>query len=116
MEDFGHRPHPNPLLVGYCARCRTTTRDVHLTEYDVPRVTTRTTPVRWPCTSAIVLGLATSSGTTPTTPMETRMDIDDTISDNHRPEDQDPDPADATPAAQVWDGAPDGPLTDTSPF
>lgn len=49
-------------------------------------------------------------------PEENRMDIDDTISDHHLPEDQDPAPEGETAPAARWDGVQDGPFSDTSPF
>lgn len=58
MDDFGHRPHPNPLLRRYCARCRTRVRTTWVTEHDTVRYSTETHPVPWPCTSALILGIA----------------------------------------------------------
>jgi hypothetical protein len=57
-ETFGHRPVlgfvDGRALNTVCARCQTT-----VTHYDEAYRPSRwTRPVRWPCTSALVLGLA----------------------------------------------------------
>lgn len=44
------------------------------------------------------------------------MDIDDLINDNHRPEDQDPDPADQPQPAGWWNGDQEEPFSDAGPF
>jgi hypothetical protein len=57
-ETFGHEPvtgiTDGRALNRICARCRTTT--THYDEAYQPSHWTR--PVRWPCTTAVILGLA----------------------------------------------------------
>lgn len=56
-EDFGHRPFEYDG-VPICTRCYTTEARCSIDAFEVPRQATVRLPVLWPCTSAIVLGLA----------------------------------------------------------
>ncbi|MFB6955506.1 hypothetical protein ACFCYB_00360 [Streptomyces sp. NPDC056309] len=62
-QDFGHKPvtgiaPEGRALTSVCARCRTRQVYCWLNEWGAPHRGVRTVSVRWPCTSAIVLGLA----------------------------------------------------------
>lgn len=52
--DYGHQPVPNLHFGPVCTRCYTT-----VTHYDEAYQPSRwTKPVPWPCTTAVILGLA----------------------------------------------------------
>jgi hypothetical protein len=64
-KDFGHRPILQLASEGpVCARCRTWRRNVWIDDFEMPRRGRRyPVPVPWPCTSAVVLDIATHPDT-----------------------------------------------------
>lgn len=62
-QDFGHRPITGSALgvrgtFQVCARCHVRQGHCWLDEWETPHYSAYYVSVRWPCTSAIVLGLA----------------------------------------------------------
>jgi hypothetical protein len=57
VETFGHQPFEYDG-VPICARCYTTESRCSIDAFEVPRRSVVRMTVPWPCTSAIVLGLA----------------------------------------------------------
>lgn len=68
-ETFGHEPTIQIMdgrgLGKACARCRTRTKPTYFEVEGQAYAIRGVLPVRWPCTSAIVLGLAPREAGTP---------------------------------------------------